>query len=600
MKEKFIYNYFIKIIIFLKVIFFITLNLYAENNYYNSNFDKDDLKNLKKKWVFKSNIYKTTQTRPTQYKDKIIFLDGYKNLRVINLHTGKEICTNFGKKDRGPHRGLALYVKSDNEVYAFFPRHNKIKKINILNCIEKRFKFKIKKPVSAPILIQKNLGYILYNGAPPVAFNLDNGKIIWTGKVLQKTKINLRKYNLYKPLKWDVWGGGVLDLKYNQLIISTANAKPTWVSKKREGPNLFYNSVVSLDLSTGHYKWHFQEIEHDLLNLDLAAPPILLNLPDKDYVVQATKTGQLMLLNRKSGEPTEKIIEKKYYHSAKKNDYTLKRFFPHWLTYSRNNFLSSDINTISKEFSLEANNKIKNSYISEYKKLDNKKNYIYYGIHGGTQWPGIASTPEGLVIVPSNNIAYRMKLKNPDDFKLKKEIFDLFDSIISINFSNFSKFKSSIKEILNRKNKIINFKKPKEERWEKFVNSNGIPLNSPPWGILAAVDIKNKVKKWVIPHGSYKILKNRADTYGAEVFGSPVILSSGIIFMAGTDDKKIKAYSLETGNKIWEDSLPHSSYGSLVIAEYENRQYLIVNSSSGTNFESQPGDAVVAYELKIK
>ena len=193
-----------------------------------------------------------------------------------------------------------------------------------------------------------------------------------------------------------------------------------------------------------------------------------------------------------------------------------------------------------------------------------------------------------------------MKLKNPDDFELKKEIFKLIESIANINFNNFSKFKNSIKDILNRKNKIIYFKKPKEENWEKFVNSDGIPLNNPPWGVLVAIDIKNKVKKWTIPHGSYEILENKSEEYGSEIFGSPLILSSGIIFIAGTDDRKLKAYSLETGNKIWEDLLPHSSYGSLVIAEHQNKQYLIVNSSSGVNFESSPGDAVVAYELKIK
>ena len=31
--------------------------------------------------------------------------------------------------------------------------------------------------------------------------------------------------------------------------------------------------------------------------------------------------------------------------------------------------------------------------------------------------------------------------------------------------------------------------------------------------------------------------------------------------MAGTDDKKIRAYSVKNGEKIWEDNLPYSSYG---------------------------------------
>ena len=69
--------------------------------------------------------------------------------------------------------------------------------------------------------------------------------------------------------------------------------------------------------------------------------------------------------------------------------------------------------------------------------------------------------------------------------------------------------------------------------------------------------------------------------------------------MAGTDDKKIRAYSLENGNQIWEDELPFSSYGSLIVANYNKRQFLIVNSSSGSNFNSSSGDAIVAYELSM-
>ena len=57
-----------------------------------------------------------------------------------------------------------------------------------------------------------------------------------------------------------MWGGGVIDDKYNQIIFSTANPKPSFISIEREGPNLFSNSVVAVDLDTGLYKWHFQEI----------------------------------------------------------------------------------------------------------------------------------------------------------------------------------------------------------------------------------------------------------------------------------------------------------------------------------------------------
>jgi quinoprotein glucose dehydrogenase len=315
-------------------------------------------------------------------------------------------------------------------------------------------------------------------------------------------------------------------------------------------------------------------------------------------VAQATKTGQLILLNRKNGKPTEKVREKKFIlDDNNENRFTVKRNFPDWLSYSRNNFTKNDINRINKKFALEAEKKISESLIGEYLPLSKYKNYIYYGIHGGTQWPGIAATPDGTVIVPSNNIAYKVKLKNPDDFSFKKEFNSLMSDILNFRLSSFSTFKFSVKKILARIKKILDYKKPNIEGWNKFVNIEGIPLNSPPWGVLAAIDIKNKKQKWIVPHGSYTKLKDKELNTGSEIFGSPVILSTGIIFMAGTDDKKIRAYSLESGKKIWEDDLPFSSYGSLIVADYQEKQFLIVNSSSGTNFNSSPGDAIIAYQL---
>ena len=582
------------------IFYLIFTNLYGDNNYYISTFKKDDLKNLKKKWIYKSNLFKDTQTKPTAYKDKIIYLDGYKNLRVLSLLNGKEVCVNIGKKDRGYHRGIGIFKKNDSEIYAVFARHSKIKLVNIINCEEKEIEFVYKKNVSisAPILVSKNIAYILYNGASPIAIDLNNGKLLWKASVEKNASELLKIKNLGNDFKWDVWGGGVIDLKYNQLIFSTANAKPSWASDNRLGPNLFYNSVVSVDLETGKYKWHFQEIEHDLWNLDLAAPPMLVDIDQMDYVVQATKTGQLIVLNRKNGEPTEQVIEKKFdLYDDNEETFTVKKYFPNWLTYSRNNFTKDDINNLDKKFSSEAKKKISESIIGDTLPLNENKNYIYYGIHGGTQWPGIAATPDGIIIIPSNNIAYRVKLKNPDDFDLKKEFRALLSDVLNIKFDSYQSFKNTVKKVLKRKDKILNYKKPDIEGWNKFENSDGVPLNKPPWGTLTAIDIKNKKQEWSVPHGSYPILENIDFNTGAEIFGSPVILSSGIVFMAGTDDKKIRAYSLESGKKIWEDNLPFSSYGSLIVASYNNKQFLIVNSSSGTNFNSKSGDAIIAYQL---
>ena len=107
---------------------------FADNNYYKSSFKKKDLTNLKKTWIYRSNIFKDTQTKPISYKNKVIYLDGYKTLRVLSLSNGKEICKNSGKKDRGYHRGIGIYKKNKDEVYAVFVRQGKVVLFNIISC----------------------------------------------------------------------------------------------------------------------------------------------------------------------------------------------------------------------------------------------------------------------------------------------------------------------------------------------------------------------------------------------------------------------------------------------------------------------------------
>ena len=81
----------------------------AENNFLNVNFSSENIKDIKKIWTYNSGVIKDTQAKPVFYKDKIIFLDGFKNLRVISIISGKEFCINKGIKDKKIIRGIGLY-----------------------------------------------------------------------------------------------------------------------------------------------------------------------------------------------------------------------------------------------------------------------------------------------------------------------------------------------------------------------------------------------------------------------------------------------------------------------------------------------------------
>ena len=72
--------------------------------------------------------------------------------------------------------------------------------------------------------------------------------------------------------------------------------------------------MVALDLKTGAYKWHFQEVHHDVWDYDNAASPVLADVRVqgrmRQIVMHAGKTGFLYILDRTDGKPLIGIEEK--------------------------------------------------------------------------------------------------------------------------------------------------------------------------------------------------------------------------------------------------------------------------------------------------
>ena len=77
---------------------------------------------------------------------------------------------------------------------------------------------------------------------------------------------------------------------------------------------LFTVSVVALDLKTGAYKWHFQEVHHDIWDYDSAAAPVLADVRYqgslRKILMHTGKTGFLYVLDRTTGKPLVGIEER--------------------------------------------------------------------------------------------------------------------------------------------------------------------------------------------------------------------------------------------------------------------------------------------------
>ncbi len=81
----------------------------------------------------------------------------------------------------------------------------------------------------------------------------------------------------------------------------------------RPGDNLYSNSLVAIDASTGERVWHFQMVHHDVWEYDNVGPPVLGDIvvdgrPIK-AVMQANKTGWVYVFDRVTVEPVWPIEE---------------------------------------------------------------------------------------------------------------------------------------------------------------------------------------------------------------------------------------------------------------------------------------------------
>jgi quinohemoprotein ethanol dehydrogenase len=120
--------------------------------------------------------------------------------------------------------------------------------------------------------------------------------------------------NAWKHGGAPVWQTPAVDPKLGLLYFSTGNASPDLYGAKRAGDNLFSSSIVAVDAATGKYRWHFQEVHHDIWDYDATSPVVLFNVSVggrmRHAIAEAGKTGFVYILDRQTGKPLIGINER--------------------------------------------------------------------------------------------------------------------------------------------------------------------------------------------------------------------------------------------------------------------------------------------------
>jgi quinoprotein glucose dehydrogenase len=129
----------------------------------------------------------------------------------------------------------------------------------------------------------------------------------------------------------------------------------------------------------------------------------------------------------------------------------------------------------------------------------------------------------------------------------------------------------------------------------------GIPCQAPPWGYLAAVDLKTMQRVWMHKNGT---IRDRAPfgiplPLGVPSLGGPLSTGGGVAFLSGTLDDYLRAYDVRNGRQLWQSRLPAGGQATPMsyVSGRSGRQYVVVMAGGHGSLGTKMGDSLVAYAL---
>lgn len=391
------------------------------------------------------------------------------------------------------------------------------------------------------------------------------------------------------------WGTLSADLKNGLVYVPFGNASPDEVGIGRDASSnteKFRDTLVALDLQTGRFKWRFQSSKNDLWDRDNPSQPSLLDIDyqgeKQPVVILPTKTGNLFVLNRLTGQPvypvnqvdvsTQGISGEQY---APTQPVSALNFIPAPLTekamWGLTPFDQMACRIDFKSLRYDGN---------PWTPATEAGSIIFPGNIGVFNWGSVAVDPERQILIASPvRLAYKYNLIKRTPANADQRLFtkdgtpywnENFDGDYAIHIQQLS-------------------------------SSLGIPCIAPPWGRMVGVDLKTGKTEWLRRVGTTKNLNTSflpgrfpiGFPMGMVAHGGPLTTAGDVVFHGATADNFFRAYDVSTGELLWQTELPAG--GQATPATYmgsDNKQYVVIAAGGHGSLGTKAGDAVVAYRLK--
>ena len=363
---------------------------------------------------------------------------------------------------------------------------------------------------------------------------------------------------------WRVTGGANVwtlmsaDEALGYVYLPVGTPVPDYYGGHRLGDNLFANSLVALDASTGERVWHFQFVHHAVWDYDPPAAPNLIDIvvdgrPIK-AVAQITKQGFVFVFDRVTGEPVWPIEERPVPQSivigertAPTQPYPTRP--PLFLT---NGATEDDVIDFTPELKAQGLEIFRQYHAGPlYTPPAPGDNIIRPGWSGGANWWGAAFDPDsGRLYVPSWAHYSLVHINPPDD--------PTSDLMIRPRVRNLS-------------------------------GPDGLPLFKPPYSQLVAFNMNAGEKLWSIPVGEGP--RDHEALQGLELpplgnfekLGGPLLTKTLLFIGQGFETNRLGVYDKQTGEELWWMQLPARFHAAPITYMAGGKQYIVLALGGGVS-----------------